>query len=928
MLGMFFDRTLTIGILIAVFTTALSVPILVFGLQGVGELRHEAQLAAIFPTPRTIVFKETGESARLKVRGIYSDGEEAALSDDEADIIFSSSDTDVVTVDSDGVVTAIQPGSADITVRYGNISAEAPVIVYSPIVEIPPIDPDKVFEFDDGSGVVLNRIIVTPIGSKYDRALADEIAAEHGGIIIAEFTNLVAFVLEFDISSAEELAAMLEQLDSDHRVESVLPNLLFTLSQSPDQSPIPTASSVTNDTLELAKRDAGAARAYTSIGVEGAWHILTQMDALAKPVHIAVIDDALYLPCNVPIPGFDTTVLCNELGTANLIDNTHFPSNATDVQRMLFSDHGILVSSVIIAANAPNKENGNFSGVVTSASNVSYTLHFYPAYNNTNVVKMDYSKILGALDNMKPVEDQIDVANMSFSGRSCAGITLIRNIFLITTCEFDDRFEAMPHIVFVPAAGNQSVDASNRGPADFSHLDNIITVGGLNDSNTDRWVGSIESSNYGNKITVAAQGEKVRVAAVYVDTKTQEAFSFYDLYSGTSLSAPIVSGVVALMRSVNPDLTPKEIKEILRATANDVTVNTPVGQEVWKHVQADAAIDEVLSRSVHAEIPDNPGFRASESFQWVQYSFPVANTGDMTWKYYVEAEASSPNADKREPQKTSIVLAPDQSVTLEGAFYPDTPGDWTITVKVCKYSGCMNPVGIRSHLDTPILAQPETPLVELSNRITVTGSDSGSSQVVSQPVVPSTPGGVLDADANILLVADTSGSMADDGKIENLRDAVIEFIDRVKIEDTGEYVGLIDFDDHIETKIDLAQLAYNEAEWPNAVQRLDADGGTAFYDAVAEAVDILERKAVQGQDRVNIVIALTDGLDSGNGRTLAQLISEIQNSSVPVLLFVLGFGSDADLDSLEELADSTGGVALPATPDDIDRLYKLLTTVF
>lgn len=920
---MFFDRTLTIGILIAVFTTALSVPILVFGLQGIGELRHEAQLAAIFPTPRTIVFKETGESARLKVRGIYSDGEEAALPDEEADIIFSSSDTDVVTVDSDGVVTAIQPGSADVTVRYGNISAEAPVIVYSPIVEIPPIDPDKVFEFDDGSGVVLNRIIVTPTGSKYDRALADEIAAEHGGSIIAEFTNLVAFVLEFDISSEEELAVMLEQLDSDHRVESVLPNLLFTLSQSPDQSPTPTASSVTNDTLELAKRDADAARAYTSIGVEGAWHILTQMDALAKPVHIVVIDDGLYLPCGVPIPGYDTTVLCNEFGTANLIDNTNFPPNATDIQRMQFSEHGISVSSIIIAANAPNKENGNFSGVVTSASNVPYTLHFYSAHDNTNVIKLDTSKILGALDSMKPVEDQIDVTNMSFSALSCDGIVLVLNIILITACEYDDRFEAMPHIVFVPAAGNQSVDASDRGPADFSYLDNVITVGGLNDSNTDRWVGS----NYGDKITVAAQGENVH----YLNNLATSANAIgtdYKTWRGTSYSAPLVSGVVALMRSVNPDLTPKEIKEILRATANDVTVNTPVGQEVWKHVQADAAIDEVLNRSVDAEIPGNPGFRASESFQWVQYSFPVENTGDMTWKYYVEAEASSPNADKREPQKTSIVLAPDQSVTLEGAFYPDTPGDWTITVKVCKYSGCMNPVGIRSHLDTPIPAQPETPLVELSNRITVTGSDSGSSQVVSQPVVPSTPGGVLDADANILLVADTSGSMADDGKIENLRDAVIEFIDRVKIEDTGEYVGLIDFDDHIETKIDLAQLAYNEAEWPSAVQRLDADGGTAFYDAVAEAVDILESKAVQGQDRVNIVIALTDGLDSGNGRSLAQLISEIQNSSVPVLLFVLGFGSDADLDSLEELADSTGGVALPATPDDIDRLYKLLTTVF
>ncbi len=43
----------------------------------------------------------------------------------------------------------------------------------------------------------------------------------------------------------------------------------------------------------------------------------------------------------------------------------------------------------------------------------------------------------------------------------------------------------------------------------------------------------------------------------------------YGWFSGTSAAAPFVSGVVALMRSANPDLTPDQITQILRETATD-----------------------------------------------------------------------------------------------------------------------------------------------------------------------------------------------------------------------------------------------------------------------------------------------------------------------------------------------------------------------
>jgi len=42
---------------------------------------------------------------------------------------------------------------------------------------------------------------------------------------------------------------------------------------------------------------------------------------------------------------------------------------------------------------------------------------------------------------------------------------------------------------------------------------------------------------------------------------------YFRSFTGTSASAPIVAGIVALMLEKKPDLTPPEIKEIIRATA-------------------------------------------------------------------------------------------------------------------------------------------------------------------------------------------------------------------------------------------------------------------------------------------------------------------------------------------------------------------------
>ena len=191
------------------------------------------------------------------------------------------------------------------------------------------------------------------------------------------------------------------------------------------------------------------------------------------------------------------------------------------------------------------------------------------------------------------------------------------------------------------------------------------------------------------------------------------------------------------------------------------------------------------------------------------------------------------------------------------------------------------------------------------------------------PSAPSIPAGVLQVDANVLVLADTSGSMEGE-KIESLRSAVLDFVGR--IDDAGEYVGLIDFDDEVAETIPLGPFGTDLNRWSEGVESLDGDGGTAFYDAVSYAISVLENEGVSG--RVNIIIALTDGFDEDSQLTANEVISKLQGASVPVLLFALAYGEEYDLPVLEQLAEATGGVAYPATPEDLERLFALLSTLF
>ncbi|HEV2762646.1 MAG TPA: S8 family peptidase, partial [Pyrinomonadaceae bacterium] len=106
-------------------------------------------------------------------------------------------------------------------------------------------------------------------------------------------------------------------------------------------------------------------------------------------------------------------------------------------------------------------------------------------------------------------------------------------------------------ILFVAAAGNSSVnnDRTPHYPSSYP-LPNVVAVAAL-----DRFDNLASFSNYGERsVHVAAPGKEI--LSTWLDEDFREA-------SGTSMATPMVSGVAALLLSVEPKLTLAELRERL-----------------------------------------------------------------------------------------------------------------------------------------------------------------------------------------------------------------------------------------------------------------------------------------------------------------------------------------------------------------------------
>jgi subtilisin family serine protease len=140
------------------------------------------------------------------------------------------------------------------------------------------------------------------------------------------------------------------------------------------------------------------------------------------------------------------------------------------------------------------------------------------------------------------VDNGADVINVSFSGPN-------------SSHALNDAvdYATAAGVVIVAAAGNDA------GPVGYpAAIAGVIAVGA-----TDRADKKWSSSNGGDDLDVVAPG--VDIISYLINSP-----SLFAYYAGTSLSAPLVAGAAALILSVDPDLTPGQVTDIIRDSAKDL----------------------------------------------------------------------------------------------------------------------------------------------------------------------------------------------------------------------------------------------------------------------------------------------------------------------------------------------------------------------
>ncbi len=219
---------------------------------------------------------------------------------------------------------------------------------------------------------------------------------------------------------------------------------------------------------------------------------------------------------------------------------------------------------------------------------------------------------------------------------------------------------------------------------------------------------------------------------------------------------------------------------------------------------------------------------------------------------------------------------------------------------------------VAAGIDTP--ASPEINFVDISNyplvRIVFTPPEElRGSDLDRSDVIISQDGEVVDfvlrtletEPIEVVLLLDTSGSMAG-SPIAAARTAASEFVGQLP---PNSDIAVVTFGTEVEV---IADFATEPEQLLAAIEGVTASGETAVYDAVIEAVRLVQEAPRSRQ----FVVLLSDGGDTESTSTLAEATSALTEIDVGFYAVALQ-GSEFDPVALEAMADASDGRVVAAT---------------
>lgn len=199
--------------------------------------------------------------------------------------------------------------------------------------------------------------------------------------------------------------------------------------------------------------------------------------------------------------------------------------------------HGTHVSGTIAG------ENNNYG-----VTGIAYNAKIMPVKVLSDSGSGSYNSIAKGI--RYAVDNGADVINLSLGGR-----------YSNRTLESAINYASSKGVIVVMAAGNDG-GSSPDYPARYASKSGIA-VGAVDRNNN--------IADFSNR---SGTSEISYVTAPGVNVYSTLPNNQYDTYSGTSMAAPHVAGVVALMLSANPNLTDAQVRQIVAETSGNSTQST------------------------------------------------------------------------------------------------------------------------------------------------------------------------------------------------------------------------------------------------------------------------------------------------------------------------------------------------------------------
>ena len=327
---------------------------------------------------------------------------------------------------------------------------------------------------------------------------------------------------------------------------------------------------------------------YQNISLPQAWDITTG----SAQVTVAVIDTGVILDHpelqGKLVSGYDfIRDISKSIDGDGIDDNPNDDGDGGGVVPSSF--HGTHVAGTIAAAS------NNGSGVAGIAWNINImplrALGLAGSGTDYDIEQaIRYAAGLSNDSNTLPAVPA-DIINLSLGGPINNGSTAAPEAF---------RLAREAGVIIIAAAGNESSNGLNY-PAS---LDGVVSVSAVDFDNQ-----LAPYSNFGSTIDLSAPGGDTSVdinddgypdgvLSTWADDSNGSLVFLFAFFQGTSMAAPHVAGVAALMRSVDPSLSPDEFDQLLSSGAitDDLGANGRDDQFGYGLINAFKAVSEASTQ--------------------------------------------------------------------------------------------------------------------------------------------------------------------------------------------------------------------------------------------------------------------------------------------------------------------------------------------